>query len=208
MSEKSEPQARWFRRLRRSPWGLTIAAIGGILTGFAAATTAFGNLAEFVGLKQSAQQNALMVARDDERARFSRDLTRAAWHRYSAMNRYVSTVEAGYSAADQDRAWERYAAVFEEWNRDLMVNILSLEQHYPGTAKRDQFENVIQPAFGRLHECLEGLRRPTTTIICKLSSTRDIQVINKELTRLNQDLYCFVTGLPNANLKDAPQSCF
>ena len=32
MSDKSEPQARWYRRLRRSPWGPTIVAIGVILT--------------------------------------------------------------------------------------------------------------------------------------------------------------------------------
>jgi hypothetical protein len=201
---KPQPQAHWFRRLERSPWGLTIAALGGILTGLAASTAAIDNLLTFTGLKHSEQQNALMVARDDERARFSRDLTRAVWHRWFAMNRYVSTVEAGYSAPDQDGAWDRYATVFEEWNRDLMVNILSLEQHYQGTPKRDEFENRIQPAFGRLHACLEGLRRPKTTITCKLSPTRDIAVISEELKRLNRDLYCFVTGLPR---KDDPP-CF
>jgi hypothetical protein len=91
--------------------------------------------------------------------------------------------------------WERYATVFEEWNRDLMVNILILQQQY-GTTKRDQFENIIQPGFSSVHECLEGVRRPSTTIACPLSATHDIKVINGSLDRLNQDLYCFVTGLP------------
>src|SRR5262245_55335088 len=125
----------------------------------------------------------------------SREFTRAAWHRLFAMQRYVSMVEAGYPANDQDRAWERYAAIFEEWNRDLMVNILSLEQHYSAYGKRDEFENMIQPAFGRIHACLEGLRRPGTTIACSLSDTRDIKIIKEALDSLNQHLYCFVTGL-------------
>jgi hypothetical protein len=119
-----------------------------------------------------------------------------------------STVEAGYPALDQDRAWERYAAIFEEWNRDLMVNILSLEQHYHGYGKREQFEKVVLPTFTTIHKCLEGLRRPTTTIDCELSKTRDIDVINQALERLNQDLYCFVFGLPDPNREDPKARCF
>jgi hypothetical protein len=204
MSDKPEPQPDWFHHLRRSPWVLTIVAVGAILTGLAAWTQAIDTLLLFTGVKP----NALQLARDDERARFSRDLTRAAWHRLSAMRRYVSTVEAGYPALDQDRAWERYAAIFEEWNRDLMVNILSLEQHYHGYGKREQFEKVVLPTFATIHQCLEGLRRPTTTIDCELSKTRDIDVINQALERLNQDLYCFVFGLPDPRREDPKARCF
>jgi hypothetical protein len=160
-----------------------------------------------------------MVARDDERARFSRDLTRAMWHRWFTMNRYLSTIEAGFPGLDQDRAWDRYATVFEEWNRDLMVNILSLEQYYQGTLKRDQFENRIQPMFRRLHACLQGLRRPETATKCcpypepkareceqsSTPPTRDLDRIRIEMGRLNQDLYCFATGLPR---NDVSTPCF
>jgi hypothetical protein len=200
MSETGE--AHWLRRLRQSPAGLAVVAIGLILTGLATWTQAIDTLLVFIGAKP----NALQISRDDERARFSRDLARAAWHRWFAMRRYVSTVEAGYPASDQDRAWERYAAIFEEWNRDLMVNIVSLEQHYQ-KRKRDQFEIIIQPAFANIHRCLEGLRRPQTTIVCNLSATRDIAAINEALDRLNQQLYCFVTGLPNPNLPHPVTGC-
>jgi hypothetical protein len=193
MSDKPVRQADLFRRLQRSPWTLALVAIGAALTGLAAWTQAIDTVLLFTGVKP----NALQLARDDERARFSRDLTRAAWHRLFSMRRYVSMLEAGYPALDQDRAWERYAAIFEEWNRDLMVNILSLEQHYHGYGKREEFENVILPAFTSLHKCLEGLRRPATTIECEMSKTRDINVINQALERLNQDLHCFVFGLPD-----------
>jgi len=197
-------QANWFHRLQRSPWTLAIVAVGAVLTGLAAWTQAIDTLLLFTGIKP----NALQLARDDERARFSRELTRAAWNRLFAMRRYVSTVEAGYPALDQDRTWERYASIFEEWNRDLMVNILSLEQHYHGYGKREEFENVILPAFTTIHRCLEGLRRPTTTIECELSKARDINSINKALEQLNQNLYCFVFGLPDPKRQDPKARCF
>jgi hypothetical protein len=82
---------------------------------------------------------------------------------------------------------------------------LALERFYKGTTKRHLFENRIQVTFGRrLHACLEGLRRPQTTIECKLSPTRDIRVIGGEMERLDQDLYCFVVGL--SEKEDPP--CF
>jgi hypothetical protein len=157
MSDKPGHQANWFRRLQRSPWTLAIVAVGAVLTGLAAWTQAIDTLLLFTGIKP----NALQLARDDERARFSRELTRAAWNRLFAMRRYVSTVEAGYPALDQDRTWERYASIFEEWNRDLMVNILSLEQHYHGYGKREEFEKVILPAFTTIHRSGSCSYRPS-----------------------------------------------
>jgi hypothetical protein len=118
MSSKSQPEAKWFYRLRRSRWGLSIVAAGGILTGLAASTDAINKLLVFTGIKP----NALQLAREDERTRFSRDLIRAAWFRLFVTRRYVTTIQLGYGAVDQDHAWERYVAAVEEWNRDLMVN--------------------------------------------------------------------------------------
>ena len=178
-------QANWFHRLQRSPWTLAIVAVGAVLTGLAAWTQAIDTLLLFTGIKP----NALQLARDDERARFSRELTRAAWNRLFAMRRYVSTVEAGYPALDQDRTWERYASIH-------------------GYGKREEFENVILPAFTTIHRCLEGLRRPTTTIECELSKARDINSINKALEQLNQNLYCFVFGLPDPKRQDPKARCF
>jgi hypothetical protein len=68
MSDKPGPQPDWFRRLRRSPWAVIIVAVGAVLTGLAAWTQAIDTLLLFTGVKP----NALQLARDDERARFSR----------------------------------------------------------------------------------------------------------------------------------------
>jgi hypothetical protein len=110
--------------LQRSSWGLTIVALGSVIIALAALTKAIDELLIFAGAKNTEQQNEQMIARDNERARFSRDLTRAMYQRLAAMKRYFSTVEAGYSRPDQDQAWDHYATGFREWNAGLMVNVL------------------------------------------------------------------------------------
>ncbi len=191
----AEQTTAWLSKFQRSPFVLTLAALAGLVVGIASATEAVDKIAIWVGLKP----NALQLARDDERARFSRELTRAAWHRLFSMRRYVLAAKGGYAEEDREKEWSVYSTVLGEWNRDLMVNILSLEQHY-GSAKRDEFEQSIQREFGRLHYCIEGLRRPASDLRCELSATRDIAVIEHGLDLLNRQLYGFVSGLPH---KDA-----
>ena len=72
------------------------------------------------------------------------------------MQRYLSAVTDNYPQMEQDKEWERYTTALLDWNRDLMFNILSLQQHY-GTAKRNEFEYAIQPQFVKLHFCLGSL---------------------------------------------------
>jgi hypothetical protein len=174
--------------------GLTIAALVGLLAGIATTTEAVDKILIWVGLKP----NALQLAKDDERARFSRELAKAAWNRLFVMQRYVSAVKQNYPQIEQDKEWERYIAALLDWNRDLMFNILSLQQYY-GTAKRNEFEYGIQPQFGQLHSCLAILRRPSPKVRCPLSETNDIAVIESGFETLNNDLYCFVSGLPDKN---------
>jgi hypothetical protein len=92
----------------------------------------------------------------------------------------------------------------EEWNSDLMVNILSLEKYY-GAEKSAEFEGSIQRGFGQVHYCLEGLRHPEGKINCALSPTRDLKSIEAGIDRLNSALYCFVSGLPD---KDSGRCSF
>jgi hypothetical protein len=184
----------WLERVRRSSIGLTIAGLAGLLIGIAATTEAVDKIFIWAGLKP----NALQLAKDDERAKFSRELARAAWNRLFVMQRYVSAVKENYPQVDQDKEWERYVTTLLDWNRDVMFNILSLQQYY-GTAKRNEFEYGIQPQFGKLHSCLVVLRRPSPNTRCPLTETNDIAVIESGFQSLNNDLYCFVSGLPDKN---------
>jgi hypothetical protein len=139
---KRPDKAQWIRKISQSPFGLTVAVLAGLLAGIASTTEAVDKIAIWIGLKP----NALQLAKDDERAKFSRELTKAAWNRLYVMQRYVSATKNNYSQADRDKEWERYVTTLLEWNRDLMVNILSLDQYY-GTAKRNEFEHGIQQQF-------------------------------------------------------------
>jgi hypothetical protein len=178
-------------RLRSSRLGLVAIVLAGVLGGIASTTEAVDKIAIWVGIRP----NALQLARDHEKAQFSRELTKAAWSRLFLMRRYLLGAKNNYGEAQREKEWERYLTALDEWNRDLMVNILSLQQLY-GTSKRREFEERIQPAFGHLHDCLEALRHPSSDWQCPLSATRDIAAIEKGMDRLNAQLYCFVSGLP------------
>jgi hypothetical protein len=194
--DKQEDRPLWIERIRHSRFGLTLAAFAVLIAGVASTTEAVDKIAIWLRIKP----NALQLAKDDERARFSRELTKAAWHRMFVMQRYASTVKNDYTEIERNREWDRYVAILLEWNRDLMVNILSLEQHY-GADKRNEFEYGIQPRFGQLHSCLVVLHRPSPGIQCSLSPTADIEAIEGGFAQLNNELYCFVSGLPDRGAK-------
>ena len=105
------------------------------------------------------------------------------------MQRVVYAVKNNFTADEREKEWNAYSEVLRDWNRDLMVNILLLQQFY-GTEKRNEFENVIQPKFGSINYCLEGLKHPASAPTCKITD------IERALEDLNAELYCFVSGLP------------
>lgn len=190
--QKKAAQDDGLTRLRNSRLALAAVAIAGVLGGIASTTEAVDKITIWVGLKP----NALQLARDHEKTQFSRDLTRAAWGRLFLMRRYLTGAQNNFSDAQREKEWERYSNALDEWNRDLMVNILLLQQLY-GASKRKEFEERIQPAFGDLHRCLESLRHPSADLQCPLSASKDLAAIEKAINRLNAQLYCFVSGLPD-----------
>lgn len=108
MSDKPVLQPDWFRCIQRSPWAITILAVGAVLTALAAWTQAIDTLRIFTGIKPIALQ---LTRDDDERARFSRDLTLAACIAFLLCGAMCPPWKLGTPALDQARAWERYAAI-------------------------------------------------------------------------------------------------
>ena len=181
----------WMGRVRRSHIIAVMAALASIIAIVASTTEAIDKIAVWTGIKPDAMQ----LADNDARAHFSREFSRAAWHRYWLMFRYVALVEGKSPDSDRERLLSKYEEVLEEWNRDLVVNELSLKQYY-GDEKRDVLKQRIEPEFSELHACIEGLRTPTMSFRCRISAERDIAAIKKGLHRLRHDIYCLIMGLP------------
>jgi hypothetical protein len=110
------------------------------------------------------------------------------------MRRYLLAVKSNYVESEIAKEWDRYLVALEEWNGNLMVNILSLNQYY-GDEKRYEFEGKIQPAFGKIHYCIERLRDPKHSVACRLSEKPTVAEIEAAIDGLNVQLYCFVSGL-------------
>jgi hypothetical protein len=103
----AKPKRFWLDRIKDSSLGLTLAGVVGILAGIASTTDTVDKLAVWTGLKP----NALQLAKADEKAAFSRQLTKAAWHRLFLMRRYVLAVNSNFSEADRAKEWDKYSVV-------------------------------------------------------------------------------------------------
>lgn len=187
-----ETEATWLSRIKSTRIGLTVTAVAGLLIAAAATTDATDKLLIWTHI----EPDALQLAENNARGQFSRDLTQSAWRRLFWMRRLVLAAEAKFTDQEKNEIWASYLKSLEEWNSNLMINILSLQRYY-GSARRQLFERKIQHDFGEIHYCLEALRHPAGTMSCKLSTDRDPKAIEGAIDRLNSVLYCFVSGLPD-----------
>ncbi|WP_205215805.1 hypothetical protein, partial [Azospirillum brasilense] len=106
---------------------------------------------------------------------------------------------------DRKDTWDNYIKILDEWNSDLMINIMLIDKYY-GTDKRRFFEETIQPQFGELHSCMNRLHyrdiyEKKNMSSCGFSQQNDGSAVQnavefrKRMDKLNVDLYCFVSGL-------------
>jgi hypothetical protein len=197
MPDSPTEEADWVRKIRHSNWGLSLIAIALVITNLGNVFEGADKIVHFVWKKPDA---ALEIYRADEVTRFSRELTRLFYSRLLATRRYLTYVQRDYPPDQQSKAWERYAAVFEDWNREIMVNILGLQQIY-GTQKRNQFESILQHKFRIVHSCLENIHRHGMKPQCVSPEDYDINYdvdkigVQKAIDFLDSDIYFFVTGL-------------
>src|SRR4051812_15276198 len=112
----SVPKTNWLERLKMSNLGLVVALSIGLLTGLAASFESFDRILVGLGFKP----NALELARREDRAKFSQNLIRAAWHRMFLMRRILSLQTATSAAALQqlENVRKDYDASFQQWNSD------------------------------------------------------------------------------------------
>jgi hypothetical protein len=198
MPDSRIEEANWFRKIRHSNWGLALIAIAIVITNLGNVFEGLEKIAHFFSKKPEA---ALQIYRYDELSRFSRDLARLSSSRQVAMNRYLTYIQRKYSIEEQTKAWEKYAAVFDDWNRELTVNLTGIRQFYP--EKLQQFEDTIQCPFSAIHSCLESVRRSHNPVdSCKNSETEellkskcDLAEVSMTLGNLQSNIYVFVTGL-------------
>ncbi|WP_424361368.1 hypothetical protein [Methylocystis parvus] len=192
--EINKDEAEWFKRLRTSPLGLSVTAIGLILIGVGSFSDSIDKVLVSVGLRP----NALRLAEDDARGQFSRELARSAWRRLFWMRRLVLSEKANFPEAEKSETWAAYLKSLEDWNAELMVYIMTIKKYY-GDAKALEFQRDVQSKFGKIHYCLEAVRHRTDVIECSVSKEKSLDKINNSIDDLNASLYCFASGLPSKN---------
>jgi hypothetical protein len=176
---------RWF-----SDGKVVIGLIVGAVLAAGSLADAFGKIEVFLGLKP----DALEIADRNFKHEFSRDFTVLAWRRMYWMSNFIENTRLGADEERLDEVWDGYLAVLEEWNAQLMKNILLIQQYY-GEERRNEFEYKIQVMFGRAHGCLVALRTGTDGSAggaCGpgadgIATARDM------LSEINNEMYFFVS---------------
>ncbi|MCO5963703.1 hypothetical protein [Sinorhizobium meliloti] len=102
------------------------------------------------------QSEAMTLARDTEKSRFSDNLIRSAWKRLFLADRFSRRVLDGAPSVEVLSAWNNYLQALLEWNTDLMVNIVGLEGYYD-MHKSIVFEVEIQAKFAAVDQAIRQL---------------------------------------------------
>jgi hypothetical protein len=204
----AQKEATWFHRLRSSWLGVNVVAVVIIIGGAAYLTDSLDKIAVWSKLKADSFQ----IAKANEKQKFSRDLTRAMWQRLYLSDQVLAQIKAtNVPSSEREKTWDRYKASVDDWNGDLMVNILSIAEYYTHE-KRFQFEAFVQPRFSYIHGCLTKFYRLSAEKIC-LTGSQGLKLqdddenggvkLNTYIDDFRPRLYCYVSGLP-----DDEQKCF
>jgi hypothetical protein len=140
-------------------------------------------------------EKALALAPGTNKGQISRELVRTAWRRIYWARVFAFRMAVNASQSDADLAWNKFSEASEEWNANLMINIQALDEHYPRTGKREQFEFEIQSRWLGISQLVFDLRYRTPAD--KEAKQRLIDDIQARTDTLNSVLYEFVLGEPS-----------
>lgn len=132
--------ARLADRIRTSSLVILAGLAGATATVFLDLSDRFVKLSDRLGWTES---EALTLARENEKSRFSDQLIRNAWKRLYLADRFARRALDGAPGSEMAKAWNDYLQSLLEWNTDLMVNIVGLETYYDAK-KSFAFETDVQ----------------------------------------------------------------
>ena len=187
--------------VRRSRWAVLLVALVGIATATAPVMDLWDKAEVFFELKP----DSLHMARDTAKGSFSRELMQTAWGRLFWMRQFASSVEDDLPTEAQITSWDKYVEALDHWNKDLMVNIMTLREYYDDDKAKD-FEFDIQSRFAQANICMRRIRfradyEKRSDATCVFGNKRggsaieNIHQLNRSLDELNEKLFCFTSGL-------------
>jgi hypothetical protein len=108
----SETEPEWLRRLRRSVFAVVFFAAGALVGQITKVADDVGNLYD----RYFKQPDALILADQSAKSRFSDELAQRAWRRFFWANIFRGRVEKVAPLADIDASWKSYIDADADWN--------------------------------------------------------------------------------------------
>jgi hypothetical protein len=193
----------WLRRLKQSTLVIGAGLAGALLaSGFEFAD----KVLRITDRLQYTSSEALILARESEKSKFSDALIRGAYRRLMLADIFARRVQDNAASEKVEDAWKMYVAALIDWNADVMINIVGLEIFY-SPEKSYEFETVILPRFNNLDKAVRSLylSRAAQTAIPDPLAVSDkfvpsAQAVFDSSLELRNLLYvfirCFKEGLP------------
>ena len=151
-------------RALRAPRWLRNVSLAGLFVGILLILTMATNAVSVARLIKTmtdflafSQHPALRVAEQTAKSDFSDRLTRMAWRRLYWARIFGQRIVDEAPLNEINDAWVRSIEATADWNAEVMIFIVGLQQHY--TLKKSRyFEFTILPAFERLDTALRAIR--------------------------------------------------
>jgi hypothetical protein len=212
----------WLDRAKTSSIALVAGLVGAVLATSLDLADKIFKITDRLAWTRSEQ---IVLAKDSAKSRFSEGLIRAAWKRIFLAEIFArrvsdaasSSLYYSHSGAEIDDAWKAYIVTLTEWNSDLMINIVGLQEYYDAFKSTD-FEGQIQGQFIILDGLLRELRLSTfvKSILSGKSDVTDndrrelkpvLEAIFDRISDQRKTLYFFVRCFSSEDKSQRLQSC-
>jgi hypothetical protein len=141
------------KQLKKGSLYAVAVAVGALLTQLGGLAESAGRV---VGYFQTPE--AFVLAENTAKSAFSDQLAQRAWRRMFWAKNFRARVLTLAPASDIDLSWKNYIDADADWNANLMISIVGLQNYY-GKKRSEDLEYDIQNLFSHLDEKLAELRR-------------------------------------------------
>ena len=143
----------WLVRIRNAPTIAVLSMLIGAIVGFSTMLDSVFNIRHHFTKSES-----FVLAEESAKSDFSDQLAQRAWRRLFWADNFSARVLHRASISDIDASWKKYIDSDADWNANIMISIVGLEQHYNVERSR-MLEDEIQPLFKEPDDALGDLRK-------------------------------------------------
>jgi hypothetical protein len=181
--EPHEP--RWLQRLKKGSAYAVAVAVGAALVWAGSVFEGIGKVSD-----RFKTPDAFVLAENTAKSAFSDQLAQRAWRRLFWAQLFLRRVNGRAAISDIDGAWKSYIDADADWNANIMISIVGLQNYY-GKKRSKELEHDIEKLFSKLDDHLGTIRLSDMMSDLRKGSDlkpEQIETFNNEAIRAKLDI--------------------